>query len=928
MAIKENLRIDIEAKNKASAEFKKLDTSLGKTTMGVGLLTRSLAPLAAVFGIAGLAKGLINTNKEFQSLEASLITFMGSTKLAKGAFKQIRDFAQETPFEVADVTQAYINLVSVGIRPTIAQFKNFGDVAGGTGKTFSQFTNAIRSATTGEMESLKQFGITAKQTATIVEFTFDDMTVTAEKNGKSIANALEKISQKKFAGGMELQAKTLTGAFSNVKDVIANFAKDIGDAGLNKRINEIARSLAKWIKENNHLAKRIAGVLIKALDLANKAIIIIQKNAKILTVFLGLMVTRKIVQNFISFAGVLLKFGKQVMKIAIVAGIVNLAFTKVGLVIAGVATVTALVADQFVDLKKVLSGWFEDNMAKANAWMDSMLNAAFGTGEFKNQVEDTSSALDDFSKSQGIATTEQQKMEQETKRVTDAMDGMRLASDQTIMSINDMALEAREWGIEVAALDQANIDLVTSLGKIHAILAVDDALGIQKFWNSLRQSKIDADLATIAVATHAAEIDAYKKSIQFMDTGKIDFTTMWTSAGLGMADYFNEASNLYANFRTSTKTVLSSLEASFANFFSTGKLDFKGFIDTIKTQLASLAAKAVVVGGLNFLSDMFPSISAFLPGKKDGGLISKNQNYAQGGFVSGPGGPTTDSILARLSDGEYVINAKSVKNLGIGTLDRLNSGQSGPMDTMGAATGKGGLAGFGWFSGIFDWVKGTIDTIIDVITDTVKYVSQSVKNTVEGIMSGDPIAIAGLLSSFIVPGVFNAIAGVVGSTVAGTTAMGGFIGNVGSAISASFANGILGGGSLSAIATSVGTNLASGALIDGLTTSIGTNVLGWTKDMGNIYGGFGSGMNAAFGKLYSEASPFFAAETGGSYNRGDAVKVGEQGPELFVPNRNGSVAPIKGGGLIEAINEVRDEMSMVRRRLDRAVSAGALAGVR
>ena len=77
MAIKENLRIDIEAKNKASAEFKKLDTSLGKTTMGVGLLTRSLAPLAAVFGIAGLANGSINTNKVFQSLEASLITFMG-----------------------------------------------------------------------------------------------------------------------------------------------------------------------------------------------------------------------------------------------------------------------------------------------------------------------------------------------------------------------------------------------------------------------------------------------------------------------------------------------------------------------------------------------------------------------------------------------------------------------------------------------------------------------------------------------------------------------------------------------------------------------------------------------------------------------------------------------------------------------------------
>ncbi|MGH3500932.1 MAG: transglycosylase SLT domain-containing protein, partial [Nocardioidaceae bacterium] len=33
------------------------------------------------------------------------------------------------------------------------------------------------------------------------------------------------------------------------------------------------------------------------------------------------------------------------------------------------------------------------------------------------------------------------------------------------------------------------------------------------------------------------------------------------------------------------------------------------------------------------------------------------QNRAAGGFISGPGGPTSDSIPARLSNGEYVVNA-------------------------------------------------------------------------------------------------------------------------------------------------------------------------------------------------------------------------------------------------------------------------------
>ena len=47
--------------------------------------------------------------------------------------------------------------------------------------------------------------------------------------------------------------------------------------------------------------------------------------------------------------------------------------------------------------------------------------------------------------------------------------------------------------------------------------------------------------------------------------------------------------------------------------------------------------------------------------------------YNTGGYVEGPGGPTEDKILARLSDGEYVVKASSVDKYGTGLLDAINN---------------------------------------------------------------------------------------------------------------------------------------------------------------------------------------------------------------------------------------------------------------
>jgi hypothetical protein len=54
---------------------------------------------------------------------------------------------------------------------------------------------------------------------------------------------------------------------------------------------------------------------------------------------------------------------------------------------------------------------------------------------------------------------------------------------------------------------------------------------------------------------------------------------------------------------------------------------------------------------------------------------------AAGGYISGPGTGTSDSIPAMLSNGEFVINAKSASSFGYGNLEQINKMAAGGLAT-------------------------------------------------------------------------------------------------------------------------------------------------------------------------------------------------------------------------------------------------------
>ena len=144
------LHYDITARDRSKAALRSVQQSLGFTQGAVSRLTRVLAPLAAIFGAGVLGRRLIETNKNFQQLQASLTTFTGLAKNGARAFEILQDFASKTPFSVQEVTASFNILIARGIKPTVDELRAFGDIASGSGKSFSQFAEAVADAAAGD----------------------------------------------------------------------------------------------------------------------------------------------------------------------------------------------------------------------------------------------------------------------------------------------------------------------------------------------------------------------------------------------------------------------------------------------------------------------------------------------------------------------------------------------------------------------------------------------------------------------------------------------------------------------------------------------------------------------------------------------------------------------------------------------------------
>lgn len=214
--------------SQSNEETTKSTKKMGSAFADVG---KTMAAVFTVDLLVNLGKQILATTVEFQKMEAVLTTALGSNSAAKAAMDQIVNFASTTPFQVNELTDAFVKLANRGFIPTMEQMRSLGDLASSVGKSFDQLTEAILDAQSGEFERLKEFGIKASQQGDVVQFTFKGITTEVAKSDKAIQEYLLSLGNLEgVAGSMEAISKTTGGAISNLEDNITQLFKNIGDS--------------------------------------------------------------------------------------------------------------------------------------------------------------------------------------------------------------------------------------------------------------------------------------------------------------------------------------------------------------------------------------------------------------------------------------------------------------------------------------------------------------------------------------------------------------------------------------------------------------------------------------------------------------------------------------------------------------------------
>lgn len=206
----------------AQGQFSAFTKSISTTAKG----------LVAGFGLIEIVKGVINVTSEFQKFEAVLVNTLGSSSKAQAALKNIRDFALTTPFEVSEVTAAYVRWANQGLTPTIDRMKKLGDVASSLGAGFEQTAEAFKDLAVGQTKRLEEIGIAAEaiRGTDKLKLSFKGVNLEIQKNAEGVQKALDVYSQLNgVLGTSDAVSKTLGGRISNLSDAWSNLLLTIGN---------------------------------------------------------------------------------------------------------------------------------------------------------------------------------------------------------------------------------------------------------------------------------------------------------------------------------------------------------------------------------------------------------------------------------------------------------------------------------------------------------------------------------------------------------------------------------------------------------------------------------------------------------------------------------------------------------------------------
>jgi TP901 family phage tail tape measure protein len=315
------------------------------------------------------------------------------------------------------------------------------------------------------------------------------------------------------------------------------------------------------------------------------------------------------------------------------------------------------------------SGYFSSQADALNAGRRSALDAVRGEGGLSRiEIEEKIKNL-----TNQIFEIEENTLEPANERVRLA--GLELKS--RIDELTELGKTRKEWEFIKAEID---VSRVNSIGYKEAM---EEALGvvedIKNAWAGIQSKEIV--LTTIQRTITEGQVSGGGGG-GGGGGGSLDSAAAKAAAITAATNAVTEAERNLAQFDRDRTANIPALERALANAVAS-----RNVRQIENAEAALVRAKTVTVDS----SDRKLYVQA-VTAAQNRLASAQNATYADGGFVSGPGTSTSDSILAMLSNGEYVVKADSVGKYGRQMLEDINSGSFNPKP-ISATINMGRVAG-------------------------------------------------------------------------------------------------------------------------------------------------------------------------------------------------------------------------------------------
>lgn len=254
---KEAQRASKQVSNMANTFKKKADEMASKAVKFAGIG----ASIAGAFAIkTGMSEAL-----DLEGYRVQLETATKDTKKAGEIMKWAVDLANKTPFEAGPLVEGASKLEMMGMSAK-KYLPLIGDMAAATNKPVDQAVEALIDSQTGELERLKEFGITKSMIEKKSGQMFKNQMVINNKgqivDQKKFNEALIAIMQDRYKGGMNKLSNTTKGMWSTVtgvtKSALAQMVGMMNDGTIKQgslldkvkeKVGQLSSKFEQWQKD-------------------------------------------------------------------------------------------------------------------------------------------------------------------------------------------------------------------------------------------------------------------------------------------------------------------------------------------------------------------------------------------------------------------------------------------------------------------------------------------------------------------------------------------------------------------------------------------------------------------------------------------------------------------------------------------------------